>query len=78
MRKVDGEVNYIPFHSVDSQFLGTPLYMSPESVQDDVAEKALDLWSLGCVVLEMYTGEPAWPFADSKDLFPHSLSCDAR
>ncbi|KAF3514214.1 hypothetical protein F2Q69_00001143 [Brassica cretica] len=35
------------FWEFDSPFLGTPLYMSPESVQEGVAEKALDLWSLG-------------------------------
>ncbi|KAJ4892157.1 Protein kinase superfamily protein [Raphanus sativus] len=62
------------FWEFDSPFLGTPLYMSPESVQDGVAERALDLWSLGCVVLEMYTGEGPWPFADSKDLLPELLS----
>ncbi|KAJ0258358.1 Protein kinase domain-containing protein [Hirschfeldia incana] len=65
------------FWEFDSPFLGTPLYMSPESVQGGVAEKALDLWSLGCVVLEMYTGEPAWPFADSEDLMPQLLNGNA-
>ncbi|ESQ52946.1 hypothetical protein EUTSA_v10017907mg [Eutrema salsugineum] len=73
----------------DSPYLGTPLYMSPESVHDGVAEKELDLWSLGCIVLEMYTGELPWPFEDSKELLPvllngnapeipQSLPCDAR
>ncbi|CAN6830601.1 unnamed protein product [Brassica oleracea] len=62
------------FWEFDSPFLGTPLYMSPESVQEGIAEKALDLWSLGCVVLEMYTGEPPWPFADSEDLMPQLLN----
>ncbi|CAH8358395.1 unnamed protein product [Eruca vesicaria subsp. sativa] len=65
------------FWEFDSPFLGTPLYMSPESVQEGVAEKALDLWSLGCIVLEMYTGEPAWPFADSEDLTPELLNGNA-
>ncbi|CAN7103185.1 unnamed protein product [Brassica rapa subsp. narinosa] len=65
------------FWEFDSPFLGTPLYMSPESVQEGVAEKALDLWSLGCVVLEMYTGEPTWPFADSEDLMPELLNGNA-
>ncbi|CAH8313125.1 unnamed protein product [Eruca vesicaria subsp. sativa] len=41
-------------------FVGTPFYMSPESVRDGTVEKALDLWSLGCIVLEMYTGKRPW------------------
>ncbi|KAG2290310.1 hypothetical protein Bca52824_049914 [Brassica carinata] len=30
--------------------------------------------SQSCVVLEMYTGEPPWPFADSEDLMPQLLN----
>ncbi|KAG2327636.1 hypothetical protein Bca4012_036643 [Brassica carinata] len=41
-------------------FVGTPFYMSPESVQYGTVEKALDLWSLGCIVLEMFTGKRPW------------------
>ncbi|KAI4296245.1 hypothetical protein L6164_036218 [Bauhinia variegata] len=41
-------------------FRGTPFYMSPESVATGDIEPALDIWSLGCVVLEMMTGLPAW------------------
>ncbi|CAN6826313.1 unnamed protein product, partial [Brassica oleracea] len=77
------------FWGCDSPYLGTPLYMSPESVRDGVAEKSLDLWSLGCVVLEMYTGKPPWPFQDSKEFLrnllddkapevPESLPWEAR
>lgn len=39
-------------------FRGTPLYMSPESVGISVIRPALDIWSLGCVVIEMITGNP--------------------
>ncbi|CAN8258179.1 unnamed protein product [Cochlearia groenlandica] len=41
-------------------FLGTPMYMSPESVSHGETKKGLDLWSLGCIVLEMYTGKHPW------------------
>ncbi|KAG2327676.1 hypothetical protein Bca4012_036687 [Brassica carinata] len=61
------------FWEVDSPYLGTPLYMSPESVRYGVAEKSLDLWSLGCVVLEMYTGKPPWPFQYSEELLRNLL-----
>ncbi|CAH8362704.1 unnamed protein product [Eruca vesicaria subsp. sativa] len=70
-------------------YVGTPLYMSPESVQYGVVEKSLDLWSLGCVVLEMYTGKPAWTCQNSTELLgllldeeapeiPETLPCEAR
>lgn len=39
---------------------GTPLYMAPESVNDNEYEPASDIWSLGCAVAEMVTGKPAW------------------
>ncbi|CAE6044917.1 unnamed protein product [Arabidopsis arenosa] len=65
------------FWEYDSPFLGTSLYMSPESVQNGIAEEALDLWSLGCIVLEMYTGEPPWQLEDSKKLLPLLLNGNA-
>ncbi|KAF2301356.1 hypothetical protein GH714_023266 [Hevea brasiliensis] len=39
-------------------FRGTPLYTSPESVGLAKISSALDIWSLGCVVIEMITREP--------------------
>lgn len=77
------------FWEYDSPYLETSFYMSPESVQNGIAEEALDLWSLGCIVLEMYTGEPPWPREDSMNLLslllngnaseiPESLPSEAR
>ncbi|CAN4098440.1 unnamed protein product [Withania somnifera] len=43
---------------------GTPMYLSPEVVADNVQESPADIWALGCIVLEMLTGKP--PF-DRKD-----------
>ena len=39
---------------------GTPLFMSPESVNDNEYEPPADIWALGCAVVEMVTGKPAW------------------
>ncbi|CAJ1823736.1 unnamed protein product [Sphenostylis stenocarpa] len=50
--KCDGE-------SREMKFRGSPFYMSPESVRGEI-ETALDIWSLGCIIIEMMTGLPAW------------------
>ncbi|VVB03098.1 unnamed protein product [Arabis nemorensis] len=68
-------------------FAGTPIYMSPESVSHGETGKGLDLWSLGCVVLEMYTGKRPWwhkkyDLEDLKNcyepLIPNDLPYDAK
>ncbi|KAJ6934348.1 hypothetical protein NC651_009401 [Populus alba x Populus x berolinensis] len=50
---------------IDPYLRGTALYMAPETVANHVQESPCDIWALGCVVLEMLTGKPAW------DLKPH-------
>jgi len=46
-------------------FVGTPDFMSPESVKgtDEVVAKGgvdhtTDLWSLGCLAYQLFTGDP--------------------
>lgn len=39
---------------------GTPMYLAPEAVIENVQEAASDVWALGCIVLEMLTGKPPW------------------
>ncbi|XP_022132904.1 mitogen-activated protein kinase kinase kinase 17 [Momordica charantia] len=42
------------------QLRGSPLYMSPESVSHNEYESPCDIWAVGCGVVEMLTGKPAW------------------
>lgn len=50
---------------------GTPMYMSPEVIRGDAAnavhrQGAVDIWSLGCVILEMATGRRPWSSMDNE------------
>jgi mitogen-activated protein kinase kinase kinase len=47
---------------------GTPMYMSPEVIRGDSANRqsAVDIWSLGCVILEMATGRRPWSTLDNE------------
>lgn len=47
---------------------GTPMYMSPEVIKNDHRGRhgAMDVWSLGCVVLEFATGKKPWSNLDNE------------
>ncbi|KAH7573197.1 hypothetical protein ACOSQ2_006958 [Xanthoceras sorbifolium] len=47
---------------LSSYLRGTTMYLAPETVVDHVQEFPSDVWSLGCVVLEMLTGKKPWNF----------------
>jgi hypothetical protein len=40
-----------------SQFLGGPFYLSPEMILGEMPDSSADIWSLGCILFEMLTGE---------------------
>ncbi|KAJ6774393.1 MITOGEN-ACTIVATED PROTEIN KINASE KINASE KINASE 20 [Salix purpurea] len=52
-----------------AEIRGTPLYMAPESVNDNEYESGVDIWALGCVVIEMLTGKPAWNCKPGTNMF---------
>ncbi|KAK7263135.1 hypothetical protein RJT34_30720 [Clitoria ternatea] len=48
---------------------GTPMFMSPESVNDGECESPADVWALGCAVVEMVTGKPAWKVENGSSMW---------
>ncbi|KAI5955351.1 SSK2 [Candida jiufengensis] len=47
---------------------GTPMYMSPEVITGSSSDRSgvVDIWSLGCCVLEMATGRRPWANLDNE------------
>ncbi|KAK8596527.1 hypothetical protein V6N13_001147 [Hibiscus sabdariffa] len=48
----------IPKHQIKPR--GSPLWMAPEAIRGEHQRPESDVWSLGCTVIEMITGKPAW------------------
>lgn len=48
---------------------GTPLFMSPEAMNDNEYEPPVDIWALGCAVVEMITGKPAWDIREGSNMW---------
>ncbi|XP_067027287.1 mitogen-activated protein kinase kinase kinase 1-like isoform X1 [Acropora muricata] len=42
------------------QLLGTVAFMAPEVLRGESYGRSCDVWSVGCVVIEMTTGKPPW------------------
>lgn len=43
--------------------------MSPEILKESICDYAADLWALGCLVYEMYVGNPPFTDADEYAIF---------
>ncbi|KAI0308046.1 kinase [Multifurca ochricompacta] len=58
---------------MSSSLTGTPMYMSPEVIKNDTRGRhgAMDIWSMGCVVLEFATGKKPWSHLDNEWCVQH-------
>ncbi|KAK7064579.1 kinase domain-containing protein [Favolaschia claudopus] len=57
-----------PAKGPQNSLTGTPMYMSPEVIKNEKRGRhgAMDVWSLGCVVLEFATGKKPWSNLDNE------------
>lgn len=67
----DGPGGKEPQRKNQKTMTGTPMYMSPEVIRGDTSslvdrQGAIDIWSLGCVILEMATGRRPWSSLDNE------------
>jgi len=56
----DDDFNMKPAMSHRGTFVGTPLYASPEMLNDSVSGPFTDLWALGVIVYQLLEGEVPW------------------
>ncbi|KAF6170504.1 hypothetical protein GIB67_031912 [Kingdonia uniflora] len=86
-----GMAKHITSHCSMLSFKGSPYWMAPEVIMNSTGYSlAVDIWSLGCTILEMATSKPPWSqyegiaaifkIGNSKDIpeIPETLSNDAK
>lgn len=45
---------------LEMQFKGSFAYMAPEALRQETLSRKADIWSLGCLALELVTGKQPW------------------
>ena len=60
-----------------NSFKGTPNWMAPEIIKSQEHSRFSDIWSVGCTIIEMITGEPPWSeIKNHMAALYHILKCE--
>jgi hypothetical protein len=62
----------------ENKLIGSPDYMSPEQISNLAYDQRTDIYSLGCVMYEMFTGRKPYISEDLTHLFMAKLDHDPR
>jgi serine/threonine protein kinase len=57
----------------EKTFTGTPLYVSPEMLNMNLACYGSDIWALGCIIYQCLTGEPPFKGCAENQIFSQIL-----
>lgn len=71
----DGGEN-TPRRNLKNRVKGSPVYTPPEVIKGEDFSTATDLWSLGCVLYEMFSGRPPFFSESFSELVQHILNDD--
>ena len=61
-----------------TQMKGSVPYMAPEALRQEVLSRKADIWSLGCLALELATGKDPWAHKQWDNLFSAMLYIGKR
>jgi len=66
-------------HTRSGISMGTPAYMAPEQVRDArTVDQRADMWSLGCMLYHLVTGERAFPGDEALKIYNAVVHADYR
>lgn len=57
-------------------FVGTEDYVAPEIIQNEECSFASDLWSLGVIIYQIFTGKTPFKGSSPYYTFENILACD--
>lgn len=64
--------------SMHLNFVGTSQYMAPECAQNKGSSKKSDVWSLGCILFQLFTGLTPFPGKSDYLIFLKSTKAEYR